>query len=125
VSDRDIVEQLSEIGVKPAEVKARLEKVLEAWLAHRKAEHRWDKCPPSKFRIELDVRARAFLRNRRWSGFKPKKMKAKAVNKYAQLYKTWFTIQQREDVLDLGRRSRAYTGRGQRLAAKFKTKSQR
>lgn len=115
---RDIIEQLGEVTVKPAEVKARLEKILEAWLEHRKAEHRWEKCPPSKFRIELDVRAQRFLYNRRWTGFKPKKMKANAVNKYARLYKTWYGVQTRQEALDIPRSTRS--SRGQRLAAKFK-----
>jgi hypothetical protein len=120
VSDRDIVQQLSEIGVKPAEVKRRLEAVLEKWFEHRKENHRWEKTPPDKFRLELEVRAGAFLHNRRWTGFKPKKMKAQAVNKFLRLYKSWFHAQAAQERLDIPTRARRRPSRGSRLAERFK-----
>ena len=89
-------------------------------LIARKESHRWEKCPPRKFRIELDVKAGFFLHNRRWSGFKPKKMKDRAVSKYARLYKSWYDVQTAEELLDRPTRLDYRRGRGERLAAKFK-----
>lgn len=116
---RDAIQQLSEISVPPKEVKRRLEELLQRHLDHRKENHRWERTDPAKFRIELDVRAGAFLHNRRWSGFKPKKMKARAVNKFYRLYKSWYYVQTAEERLDIPQRARRRRTQGARLAERW------